>query len=84
MGMNRIYQGEVTAVEIPHVKDAQDRPLDIDVFWRHHHLFQVDGSESSRHVIYKSLLSVSMAGRGAVLSTATERDALVLDFRLDV
>jgi hypothetical protein len=40
MGMNRIYQGKVTAVEIPDGKDKQGKPLDIDVLWRHHELFQ--------------------------------------------
>lgn len=48
--MNRIYQGKVTAVEIPfpskegsgvgHSKDEQGKPLDLDVLWRHHELFQ--------------------------------------------
>ena len=62
--MNRIYQGRVTAVEIPagkeevwghgrdnaqkaqkgveiaDGKDEQGRPLEIDVLWRHHELFQ--------------------------------------------
>jgi hypothetical protein len=38
--MNRIYQGKVTAVEIPDGKDEQGKPLDIDVLWRHHELFQ--------------------------------------------
>ena len=38
--MNRIYQGKVTAVEIPDGKDKQDKPLDIDVLWQHHELFQ--------------------------------------------
>jgi hypothetical protein len=33
-----------------------------------HESFQVDASESGRYVIYTSLLSVSMAGRGAVSS----------------
>ncbi len=40
MGMNRIYQGKVTAVEIPDGKDEQGKPLDLDVLWRHHELFQ--------------------------------------------
>jgi hypothetical protein len=31
MGMNRIYQGKVTAVEIPDGKDEQSKPLDLDV-----------------------------------------------------
>ena len=39
--MNRIYQGKVTAVtEIPDGKDEPDKPLDLDVLWRHHELFQ--------------------------------------------
>lgn len=38
--MNRIYQGKVTAVEIPDGKDEQGKPLDLDVLWRHHELFQ--------------------------------------------
>jgi hypothetical protein len=38
--MNRIHQGRVTAVEIPDGKDEQGKPLDIDVLWRHHELFQ--------------------------------------------
>lgn len=33
--MNRIYQGKVTAVEIPDGKDEQGKPLDPDVLWRH-------------------------------------------------
>jgi hypothetical protein len=38
--MNRIYQGRVTQVEIQGGKDEQNKPLDIDVLWRHHELFQ--------------------------------------------
>ena len=48
--MNRIYQGKVTAVEIPfpssegsgvgHSKNEQGKTLDLDVLWRHHELFQ--------------------------------------------
>lgn len=38
--MNRIYQGKVTTVEIPGGKDEQGKPLDLDVLWRHHELFQ--------------------------------------------
>jgi hypothetical protein len=38
--MNRIYQGKVTAVEIPDGKDEQGKPLNLDVLWRHHELFQ--------------------------------------------
>src|ERR1035438_1617506 len=38
--MNRIYQGRVTAVEFPGGKDEHGKPLDIDVLWRHHELFQ--------------------------------------------
>ena len=38
--MNRIYQGKVTAVEILDGKDEQGKPLDLDVLWRHHELFQ--------------------------------------------
>src|SRR5438105_8521135 len=38
--MNRIYQGKVTAVEIPGGGDEQGKSLDIDVLWRHHELFQ--------------------------------------------
>ena len=54
--MNRIYQGKVTAVEIPapHILSASTgernevrcrnqnpaQPLDLDVLWRHHELFQ--------------------------------------------
>lgn len=38
--MNRIYQGKVTAVEIPGGTDEQGKPLDLDVLWRHHELFQ--------------------------------------------
>jgi hypothetical protein len=38
--MNRIYQGRVTKVEIPDGKDAQGKPLDLDVLWHHHELFQ--------------------------------------------
>jgi hypothetical protein len=38
--MNRIYQGKVTAVEIPDGKDEQGKPLDLDVLWQHHELFQ--------------------------------------------
>jgi len=38
--MNRIYQGKVTAVEIPDGKDEQGKPLDIDVLRQHHELFQ--------------------------------------------
>jgi hypothetical protein len=38
--MNRIYQGKVTAVEIPGSEGEQGRPLDIDVLWQHHELFQ--------------------------------------------
>lgn len=44
--MNRIYQGKLTAVEIPDGKDEQDRPkwkkLDAaeSALWQHHELFQ--------------------------------------------
>jgi hypothetical protein len=52
--MNRIYQGRVTRVEIPTVLSAStgernkgevsnpkpSQPLDLDVLWRHHELFQ--------------------------------------------
>ena len=38
--MNRIYQGKVTAVKILDGKDKQGKPLDINVLWRHHELFQ--------------------------------------------
>ena len=38
--MNRIYQGKVTAVEIPDGKDEPGKPLDLDVLWHHHELFQ--------------------------------------------
>jgi hypothetical protein len=38
--MNRIYQGKVTAVEIPGGENEQGKPLDLDVLWRHHELFQ--------------------------------------------
>jgi hypothetical protein len=38
--MNRIYQGKVTAVEIPDGKDEKGKTLDLDVLWRHHELFQ--------------------------------------------
>jgi hypothetical protein len=39
--MNRIYQGKVSAVtEIPANKDEPGKPLDLDVLWRHHELFQ--------------------------------------------
>jgi len=38
--MNRIYQGKVTAVEIPDSKDEPGKPLDLDILWRHHELFQ--------------------------------------------
>jgi hypothetical protein len=44
--MNRIYQGKVTAVEIPDGKDEQDKPkwkkLDDwqPLLWQHHELFQ--------------------------------------------
>jgi hypothetical protein len=38
--MNRIYQGKVTAVEISDGKDEPGKPLDLDVLWRHHELFQ--------------------------------------------
>ena len=44
--MNRIYQGKVTAVEIPDGNDEQDRPkwkkLDTaeSALWQHHELFQ--------------------------------------------
>jgi hypothetical protein len=38
--MNRIYQGRVTQVEIQGGKNEQNKPLDIDVLWRHHELFQ--------------------------------------------
>ncbi len=38
--MNRIYQGRVSKVEIPDGKDQQSKPLDLDVLWRHHELFQ--------------------------------------------
>jgi hypothetical protein len=54
--MNRIYQGKVTAVEIPAPpilsastgernkgevsNQNQSQPLDLDVLWRHHELFQ--------------------------------------------
>ena len=54
--MNRIYQGRVTAVEIPppNILSASNgernkgevsnqnpsQPLDLDVLWRHHELFQ--------------------------------------------
>ncbi len=38
--MNRIYQGKVTAVEIPDGNNEQGNPLDQNVLWRHHELFQ--------------------------------------------
>ena len=40
--MNRIYQGKVTAVEIPGGKGEQGKPLDNwqDVLWHHHELYQ--------------------------------------------
>jgi len=38
--MNRIYQGKVTAVEILDGKNEHGKPLDLDVLWRHHELFQ--------------------------------------------
>jgi hypothetical protein len=38
--MNRIYQGKVTAVEIPGHKGEQHKSLDLDVLWQHHELFQ--------------------------------------------
>lgn len=38
--MNRIYQGRVTAVEIPGVRDEHGKLLDMDVLWRHHELSQ--------------------------------------------
>ena len=38
--MNRIYQGKVTAVQILDGKDEPGKPLDLDVLWRHHELFQ--------------------------------------------
>jgi hypothetical protein len=38
--MNRIYQGKVTAVEIPGSEGEQGRPLDIDILWQHHGLLQ--------------------------------------------
>lgn len=38
--MNRIYQGRVTAVEIPGNEGEQGKSVDLDVLWRHHELFQ--------------------------------------------
>ena len=38
--MNRIYQVKVAAVEIPGRLDEQWKPLDLDVLWRRHELFQ--------------------------------------------
>ena len=44
--MNRIYQGKVTAVEIPDGKDERGQPKwkELDdwqsILWQHHQLFQ--------------------------------------------
>lgn len=46
--MNCIYQGRVSKVEIPGLghrlltirHSPQAQPLDLDVLWRHHELFQ--------------------------------------------